>query len=216
MRLRFLTTDVSGVLPGSAIAFTDSPTSLSRVFSLSRVSETKHILPGAAEWAALGPNEGAAAGRGFSSSLSRREVLVTLHQDGRLYRWADSSSSAPESPEVLLTVSDVTPTCFQIAPPQRANFHGASAEDACVVVGTDNGELRLYRDLGGGYEWVEDVRTKDAHTKAITTVCWSHDGSQFLSGGEDGKIKIWSVESGAYCFPEARTLGETLHLLLFL
>lgn len=212
MKLHFLMTDLAAVLPGSAVTSSGTPTEFSRTSFLSEAPETKQILPGAAEWAALGPDEGPAPGSVFASSGNRHEVLVTLHQDGRLRRWSCSGGSAPESPETLLTISDVTPTCFQIAPSQRGSPNAASAEDASVVVGMENGELRLYSHAGGGYEWVEDVRMQDAHTHAITSVCWSPDGSQFLSGGEDGKIRTWSVEPSSTDTRGPRHLRTKPHL----
>eukprot|EP01080_Neovahlkampfia_damariscottae_P001822 gene1822-964_t len=63
-----------------------------------------------------------------------------------------------------------------------------------LVAGTDNNIIRTY-DLNN-LQCFTSTNDQDHHFSSINQVRYSTDGKLFISGGQDGAIKIWDVVSG--------------------
>ncbi|KAK3367544.1 WD40-repeat-containing domain protein [Podospora didyma] len=63
------------------------------------------------------------------------------------------------------------------------------------------------------YRSKELLRTYSGHTKAITDLSFSNDGTKFLSGGFDRRIKLWDTETGQ-CINRFNP-GKTPHVVKF-
>nr|CEL64171.1 TPA: intraflagellar transport 80 family protein [Neospora caninum Liverpool] len=151
-------------------------------------------LCGDAEWIVLDANDHSADPHFSSSSaFGNREDLLTAHRDGRICRWSGRDSTLSTA-ETLLTVSDTTVTCFAAVPGRRdiSESFDHPPEEPCIVVGTEDGSLKCFRQPVGSQEWVDEATVPEAHALAVTSVTWSPDGSHFVSAGDDGEAKLWS------------------------
>lgn len=58
--------------------------------------------------------------------------------------------------------------------------------------GDEYGMLSVREKPAGGLLW-----SSHGHSKAITTLAWSHDGRYLVSGSADTTIKVWDAATGA-------------------
>nr|CEL71470.1 TPA: WD40 repeat containing protein [Toxoplasma gondii VEG] len=152
-------------------------------------------LCGDAEWIALDENGDSADPQPSSwSAFGKREYLLTANRDGRICRWSRRESTS-NNLETVLTVAGTTVTCFAAVPCRRRDISDSfdhPTEEPCIVVGTEDGSLRCFRQRGCNQEWIEEAIVPEAHASTVTSVKWSPDGSHFVSAGDDGKAKLWS------------------------
>ncbi|PFH32405.1 hypothetical protein BESB_017230 [Besnoitia besnoiti] len=167
----------------------------SEATNLGRSSEAEAGLCGDVEWAVL---DGHGDSRGAQGSpwppCSRREDLLTAHRDGRIRLWPDGDCSAC-APETLVSLRGAAVSCFASASGSRHHASGLTGhrtEDPCIVIGTEDGSLRVFSQPGRGREWVEQACVQEAHAAPVTFVVWSPDNSHFVSTGDDGKARLWS------------------------
>jgi WD40 repeat protein len=59
--------------------------------------------------------------------------------------------------------------------------------------------------LGGG-----EIACLRGHEDTVTSLSFSHDGRRLASGSDDGKVRIWDVESGTCLFIQ-RAYGNTMY-----
>lgn len=65
-----------------------------------------------------------------------------------------------------------------------------------------------------GIRGVRHVRTFEGHTDTVTSVCFSPDGRQALSGCGDGVVRLWDVNSGK-CVRNLEDLKDEITCLSF-
>lgn len=63
-----------------------------------------------------------------------------------------------------------------------------------VAVGCSNGKMKIYTLPGGN-----ETNSISAHSSWVTTVAYSPDGANIITGGSDNRVKIWS-NTGALRF----------------
>jgi WD40 repeat protein len=71
-------------------------------------------------------------------------------------------------------------------------------EDSLIAAGDDRGSIELWRGLRRG-----SSRHLVGHTKRIRSIAFAPGGRMLASGGDDGLVRLWDVESG-------RVLGNPL------
>jgi WD40 repeat protein len=62
--------------------------------------------------------------------------------------------------------------------------HGRS-----IVSGWDDGKIRAFYPESGRLQYV----ITDAHADAVTAVACTHDNTRLVSGGSDGRVRVWNV-----------------------
>lgn len=60
----------------------------------------------------------------------------------------------------------------------------------CIVSGWNDGVIRAYTPESGKLMWEQD----NAHNKGVTALVCRNDSTSFLSGGGEGKLRLWEVE----------------------
>ena len=63
---------------------------------------------------------------------------------------------------------------------------------AQVVSGSDDKTVKIW-DAGSG----ACLKTLKGHSYWVSSVAFSHDGTQVVSGSDDKTVKIWDASSGA-------------------
>ena len=58
-----------------------------------------------------------------------------------------------------------------------------------IAVGDEAGEIKIFNNLDGKLLFLD----QHAHGSAITSLCYSPDGKQLVSGDCYGKLLIWNV-----------------------
>lgn len=64
-----------------------------------------------------------------------------------------------------------------------------SPDGALFAVGTQTGQLKLFKSNAGKLEL---VRTMAAHRGIVRALEWTRDGGRLVTSGEDGLVKVWS------------------------
>jgi len=77
------------------------------------------------------------------------------------------------------------------------------------LAGSADGVVKIF-DV---YRGRELLRSYSGHTKAITDLSFCNDGTKFLSGGFDRKIRLWDTETGQ-CVNRFN-IGKTPHVIKF-
>ncbi|KAG6008718.1 hypothetical protein E4U43_000104 [Claviceps pusilla] len=114
---------------------------------------------------------------GMSVDLSRDgKYTASGHQNGAVYIFNNDTG------RILYSLSGLAKPVRSVA------FSPASTR---LAAAGDAGIIALY-DMKHG----EHVGNLTGHSSWITTTDWSDTGEYLLSGSMDGKVKVWSVESG--------------------
>jgi cilia- and flagella-associated protein 52 len=63
--------------------------------------------------------------------------------------------------------------------------------DAGTVIasGWDDGKVRAFAPESGKLLWT----LNDAHGDSVTAVAFTHSGARLVTGGKDGRVRVWSV-----------------------
>jgi WD40 repeat protein len=72
----------------------------------------------------------------------------------------------------------------------------------CLCTGGSNGEIRCWDAFTGSL-----VKIVRAHAGGVNHVAWTDDDRYVLSGGEDGKIKLWNHSAEKAGEAQAHVLG---------
>lgn len=59
-----------------------------------------------------------------------------------------------------------------------------------IVSGWDDGKIRAFYPESGKLQYV----ITDAHAESVTSVACSHDNTRLVSGGKDGRVRVWNIE----------------------
>lgn len=59
-----------------------------------------------------------------------------------------------------------------------------------IVSGWDDGKIRAFFPESGKLQYV----ITDAHAEAVTAVACTHDNTRLVSGGKDGRVRVWNIE----------------------
>ncbi|CAD5229738.1 unnamed protein product [Bursaphelenchus okinawaensis] len=111
------------------------------------------------------------------------ETAIYIGDDRKLMQW---SSDTNQHHEISNYNSQSYP--IQIDVLHRQVNTGAKANTAeLILVATSDGKVQ---QVNGNTSKID--KTIDAHDGATLCVKWSHDGTGFLSAGEDGALKTWS------------------------
>jgi WD40 repeat protein len=106
--------------------------------------------------------------------------LIGGDEDGHVYVWDASNGTLlhrlPGHHGAIMSVA-LSPDGSQLA--TSAGFSGS-------------GELIVWNALSGAR-----VRDFVGHPGVVTAVAWSISGQQLISGGSDGMLRWWQVQSGA-------------------
>ncbi|CAD5233469.1 unnamed protein product [Bursaphelenchus xylophilus] len=111
------------------------------------------------------------------------ETALYIGDDKRLMQWSTENSQGQE-------VANYNSTSYPI---QMDVLHrqvntGAKANTAeLILIATSDGKVQ---HVNGNTSKIDKII--DAHEGATLCVKWSHDGTGFLSTGEDGALKTWS------------------------
>ncbi|KAL0209524.1 hypothetical protein RCL1_008362 [Eukaryota sp. TZLM3-RCL] len=103
------------------------------------------------------------------------------------------------SKDILFSVTDSFFLCSDIL----LNFAPNSSSSGTLVLGHSDGSISLVtlpqksflRDTSPvktRLNSLKELRLKNVHQGAVTAICSSPDGLSFLSGGEDGQVRLWS------------------------
>ncbi len=66
----------------------------------------------------------------------------------------------------------------------------------CKEVDKFNQAKELSRDESRAIKPAPEITINQAHTGGVRCLCYSPDGKKLVSGGADGLVKVWSVETG--------------------
>jgi WD40 repeat protein len=66
---------------------------------------------------------------------------------------------------------------------------GINSAGTSIVSGWNDGKVRAFLPESGKLQYA----ITDAHAEAVTAVTFTHDGSRVVSGGKDGRVRVWSV-----------------------
>ena len=58
-----------------------------------------------------------------------------------------------------------------------------------IVSGWDDGKIRAFYPQSGRLQYV----ITDAHAESVTAIACFHDGGKLVSGGKDGRVRLWNV-----------------------
>lgn len=58
-----------------------------------------------------------------------------------------------------------------------------------IISGWDDGKIRAFFPESGKLQYV----ITDAHAESVTAVACTHDSSKVISGGKDGRVRVWNV-----------------------
>ncbi|XP_018007068.1 intraflagellar transport protein 80 homolog [Hyalella azteca] len=124
------------------------------------------------------------------------DELYSCGNDHQLLRWNVPSG---ETSKVADLPADVFPLEMHVRP--RSGVQGGNAEAEIIfLITADDGKFHLVNRKGH----VE--KSVAAHQGAALTGRWNHDGSSFLTGGEDGLVKVWT-RSGMLRFWLSKSSG---------
>lgn len=59
-----------------------------------------------------------------------------------------------------------------------------------IVSGWDDGKIRAFYPESGKLQYV----ITDAHAEAVTSIACTHDNTRLVSGGKDGRVRVWNIE----------------------
>eukprot|EP00760_Papus_ankaliazontas_P033723 PhM_4_TR6687/c0_g1_i1/m.56010/K19678/IFT80; intraflagellar transport protein 80 len=109
--------------------------------------------------------------------------LLSCGDDGTVWRW--NVNSEPLAQVVKVDASIIS---LHTIPNSRRGKDGnaAGARDVAIAACSD-GALRYVSLTNSRVE-----KTVEAHQGAVTTLAFNPDGSSYVSGGEDGTVKLWS------------------------
>lgn len=107
----------------------------------------------------------------FSSNTS---YIAAMEEFGNILLFDNTG----QSPRIIDTIDTGTSYGFATA---------ISPGNDKIAVACSNGKMKIYSIPGG--DLVADV---NAHPNWVTTVAYSPDGTRVVTGGNDGKVKIWS------------------------
>lgn len=62
-----------------------------------------------------------------------------------------------------------------------------------IVSGWDDGKIRAFAPETGKLQFA----ISDAHSEAVSAIAVTHDGKRIVSGGMDGRVRIWNVAGSA-------------------
>lgn len=107
------------------------------------------------------------------------ESIVSGGQDGRVILWSpDGNESKP---------------LVQLAGAQEVYAIGIDPASGMMAIGTSSGQIHLYRT----FDDPQEVATWQAHVapNPVLSLTFTPDGDSLISGGGDGKVNVWSVDS---------------------
>lgn len=65
--------------------------------------------------------------------------------------------------------------------------------DKSFLIGTDNGEVMLYKLTDQSESFYQNLMTKKEHDGLVTSLATCYDSNLALSGAEDARIKLWDL-----------------------
>eukprot|EP00759_Apiculatamorpha_spiralis_P037385 PhF_6_TR37224/c0_g1_i1/m.54912/K19678/IFT80; intraflagellar transport protein 80 len=144
--------------------------------------------------------------KGACTSLawSLTSQLISIGDDGSLWRWNVNGESQGQ---ILALEAAVVAAQWVPAHGRGKGATGPGKSDMLVVACAD-GHLRYVSLSTNRVE-----KNIEAHNGAVTSLAFHPDGSSFVSGGEDGIIKMWS-QAGMQRNVVAST-GQAVHTIIW-
>lgn len=62
-------------------------------------------------------------------------------------------------------------------------------QGSLIVSGWNDGKVRAFLPESGKLQFV----ISDAHAEAVTAVCFTNDGKRLVTGGKEGRVRVWNV-----------------------
>lgn len=90
-----------------------------------------------------------------------------------------------------------TRKCAELLRIQIPNLHvlciGINAAGTSIISGWDDGKVRAFLPESGKLQYA----IHEAHADAVTAVAFTPDGQRVISGGRDGRVRVWNVAGRA-------------------
>jgi GTPase SAR1 family protein len=126
--------------------------------------------------------------------LTRRTIR---HHRGATYAvaWSpDGRSVASSSWDYTITISDAETGELRRTLSQAYSVKGVawSPDGSLIAAGSDSHKISVWKVADGSL-----YRTIAGHTSTACDVLWSSGGKALISGGWDGTVRLWDLETGA-------------------